>query len=179
MLPFFRWFLRSWTLLIVCLFRSISLDPVGTLDDEASEAPLVLAERKADALRKTLSKTRDALGRLHDIMLPEDDTPADLAGLVEAFQDDDAIRKYSFAQTERGVSSFLAVALANNIEADFETVTTRYPRDSDGKAKSTRRFSKAAEKLSKQFSALIRAREAEKAKDAAAKSSAPSESGAP
>ena len=45
-------------------------------------------------------------------------SPKDLAGLADAFHSsDEAIRRFSFTQTERGVSSFLAVALANGVKA--------------------------------------------------------------
>ena len=80
-------------------------------------------------------------------------------------------------QTERGVCSFLAVALAHGIKVDFEALTTKYPVDADGRPKSTRKHTKNTAHLASQFSELIRAREAEKAKIAAEKSSAPSESG--
>ena len=154
-------------------------DPLGALDGEGSGAPLDLARRKAGVLRETLSKTQEALSRLHDIMLPDAEAPKDLAGLADVFHSsDEAIRRFSFAQTERGVSSFLAVALANGVKVDFEAITTKYPTDAEGRPKSTRKFTKAAGNLAKQFSELIRLREAEKAKAAAEKSSAPSESGA-
>ena len=154
-------------------------DPFGVHDGEGLGASLDFAERKAEVLRGTLSKTQEALTRLHDIMLPDADAPKDLVGLADVFHSsDEAIRRFSFAQTERGVSSFLAVALANGVKADFEAITTKYPTDAEGRPKSTRKFMKTAGNLAKQFSELIRVREAEKAKAAAGKSSAPSESGA-
>ena len=81
-----------------------------------------------------------------------------------------AIKGFSYAQTERGVRSFLAVALAHGTKVDFDAITTKYPVGSDGKPKSTRKYLKNAGRLAGQFSELIRAREAEKAKTAAEKS---------
>ena len=153
---------------------------------DPSEAPaadepsgsLEFAERKAELLRGTLSKTQEAFTRLHEMMLPSVEAPKDLAGLVDAFHsNDEAIRGFSYTQTERGVCSFLAVALAHGIKVDFEAITTKYPVDADGRPKSTRKHTKNAARLASQFSELIRAREAEKVKIAAEKSSAPSESG--
>ena len=129
-------------------------------------------------LRGTLSKTQEAFTRLHEMILPSIEAPKDLTGLVDAFHsNDEAIRGFSYTQTERGVCSFLAVALAHGIKVDFEAITTKYPVDADGKPKSTRKYTKTAARLASQFSELIRAREAEKVKIAAEKSSAPSESG--
>ena len=140
---------------------------------------LDFAERKAEVLRGTVLKTQEALARLHEIMLPDAEAPKDLTGLADAFHSsDEAIRSFSFAQTECGVCSFLAVALAHGIKIDFEGITTKYPTDAEGRPKSTRKYTKTAGQLAKQFSELIRAREAARAKAAAEKSSAPSESGA-
>ena len=73
-----------------------SPDPLGAHDVEGSEAPLDFAERKAEVLRGTLSKTQEALTRLHDIMLPDADAPKDLAGLADVFHSsDEAIRRRS------------------------------------------------------------------------------------
>ena len=154
-------------------------DPLEAPANDESGASLDFAERKAEVLRGTLSKTQEALARLHEIMLPDAKAPKDLIGLVDAFHSsDEAIRGFSYAQTERGVCSFLAVALAHGIKIDFEAITTKYPTDAEGKPKSTRKYTRTAGHLAKQFSELIRAREAEKAKTSAEKSSAPSESGA-
>ena len=73
--------------------------------------------------------------------------------------------------------SFLAVALAHGTEVDFDAITTKFPVGIDGRAKSTKKYLKDAGSLAGQFSELIRAREAEKAKIAAEKSAAVSESG--
>ena len=156
-----------------------SPDPLGVHDGEGSGASLDFAERKAKVLWETLSKTQEALTRLHDIMLPDADAPKDLAGLADAFySSNEAIRSFIFAQTERGVCSFLAVALAHGVKIDFEAITTKYPTDAEGRPTSTRKYTKTAGQLAKQFSELIQACEAAGAKAAAEKSSAPSESGA-
>ena len=73
--------------------------------------------------------------------------------------------------------SFLAVALAHGTKVDFDAITTTFPVGTDGKPKSTKKYLKNAERLAGQFSQLIRAREAEKAKAAAEKSTTASESG--
>ena len=124
-------------------------------------------------LREMLSKTQEALTRLHEMMLPSAEAPKDLAGLVGAFHSsDEAIRGFIYTQTERGVRSFLTVALAHGTKVDFDAITTKYPVDADGKPKSTRKYVKTAGRLAAQFSELIRAHEAEKAKTSAEKSAA-------
>ena len=111
-------------------------------------------------------------------MLPDAETPKDLESLVGAFHSsDEAIKGFSYAQTERGVRSFLAVALAHGTQVDFNAITTKFPVGIDGRAKSTKKYLKNAGRLASQFSELIRAREAEKAKTAAKKSAVASESG--
>ena len=103
-------------------------------NDNEPDGSLVFAERKAEVLRGTLSKTQEALTRLHEMMLPSAEAPKDLGGLVDAFHsNDEAIRGFSYTQTERGVCSFLAVALAHGIKVDFEAITTKYPVDADGR----------------------------------------------
>ena len=148
-------------------------DPEGALNN-----PLAIAEHKAEGLRGTLSKMQEGLTRLHEMMLPDAEAPKDLESLVGAFHtSDEVIKGFSYVQTERGVWSFLAVALAHGVQVDFVAITTKYPVDADGKLKSTRKYVKNAGHLAGQFSELIRAREAEKAKIAAEKSAAVSESG--
>ena len=86
-------------------------DPEGTL-----KSPLAIAEHKAKGLRGTLSKTQEALTRLHEVMLPDAEAPKDLESLVGAFHpSDEAIKGFSYVQTKRGVRSFLAVALAHGV----------------------------------------------------------------
>ena len=154
------------------------LDSSEACGANESNGLLDVAERKAGVLRTTLSKTQEALTRLHEMMLPSAEAPKDLAGLVDAFHSsNDAIRSFSYAQTERGVCSFLAVALAHGVTVVFEAISTKYPADADGKPKSTRKHVKTAGRLAGQFSELIRAREAEKAKTTSEKSTAVSESG--
>ena len=156
-----------------------SSDPSEAPAADEPSGSLELAERKAEVLRGTLSKTQEAFTRLHEMMLPSVEAPKDFAGLVDAFHsNDEAIRGFSYTQTERGVCSFLAVALAHGIKIDFEAITTKYPTAAEGKPKSTRKYTRTARQLAKQFSELIRAREAEKVKTSAEKSSALSESGA-
>ena len=155
-----------------------SSDPSEAPAADEPSGSLEFAERIAQVLRGMLSKTQEAFTRLHEMMLPSAEAPKDFAGLVDAFHsNDEAIRGFSYTQTERGVCSFLAVALAHGIKVDFEAITTKYPVDADERPKSTRKHTKTAARLASQFSELIRAREAEKAKIATKKSSAPSESG--
>ena len=86
-------------------------DPEG-----APSSPLAVAERKAEGLRGTLSKTQEALTCLHEVMLPDAEAPKDLESLVGAFHSsDEAIKGFSYVQTERGVQSFLAVALTHGV----------------------------------------------------------------
>ena len=149
-------------------------DPKGALDNR-----LAVAEHKAEGLRGTLSKTQEALMHLHEMMLPDAEAPKDLEGLVGAFHSsDEAIKGFSYAQTERGVRSFLAIALAHGTQVDFDAITTKNPVGTDGKPKSTRKYVKTAGRLAGQFFELIRDREAEKVKTSAEKSAAVSESGA-
>ena len=137
-----------------------------------------ITEHKDEGLRGTLSKTQEALTRLHKMMIPDAEAPKDLESLVGAFHSsDEAIKGFSNVQTERRVQSFLAVALAHGVQVDFDAITTKYHVDADGKPKSTRKYVNNAGRLAGQFSVLIRAREAEKAKIAAEKSAAVSESG--
>ena len=145
---------------------------------DSSEAPnanepsgsLAIVEQKVEGLREM----QEALTHLHEMMLPNAEAPKDLAGLVGAFHSsDEVIKGFSYTQTERRVRSFLVVALAHGTKVDFDAITTKYPVDADGKPKSTRKYVKSAG----QFSKLIQAREAEKAKVAAEKSAVVSESG--
>ena len=125
-----------------------------------------------------LSKTQEAFTRLHEVMLPDAEAPRDFESLAGAFHsNDEVIRGFSYANTERGVRSFLAVALAHGTQVDFDAITTKFPVGTNGRAKSTKKYLKNAGRLASQFSALIRAREAKKAKTAAEKSTVASESG--
>ena len=111
-------------------------------------------------------------------MLPEAEVPQDLESLVGTFHlSDEVIKDFSYAQTERGVRSFLAVALAHGTKVDFDAITSTFPVGANGKAMSTKKFLKKVGHLASQFSKLIRAREAKKAKAAAEKSAGASESG--
>ena len=79
-------------------------DPEG-----APSSSLAVVERKAEGLRDTLSKMQEALTRLHEVMLPDAEAPKDLESLVGAcHSSDEAIKGFSYVQTERGVRSFLA-----------------------------------------------------------------------
>ena len=98
--------------------------------------------------------------------------------MVGAFHSsDEVIKGFSYAQTERGVRSFLAVSLAHGTKVDFDAITSTFPVGADGKAMSKKKFLKNVGRLASQFSQLIRAREAEKAKAAAEKPAGASESG--
>lgn len=136
------------------------------------------AEQKAKELRATLTKTQETLTHLHEVMLPEAEIPQDLESLVGTIHSsDEVIKGFSYAQTERGVRSFLAVALAHGTKVDFDAITSSFPVGPDEKAMSTKKFLKNVGHLASQFSKLIRACEAEKAKAAAEKSAGAFESG--
>ena len=114
----------------------------------APGSSLAVIEQKAEELCGTLSKTQEALTRLHEVMLPDTKTHKDLESLVGAFHSsDEAIKGFSYAQTERGVRSFLAVALAHGTQVDFDAITPKFPVGTGGRAKSTKKYLKNTGRL--------------------------------
>ena len=124
-------------------------------------------------MRLTLSKTQEALAHLHEVMIPGADIPESLESLADVFHaNDEAIKGFSYMQTERGARSFISVAMAHGAHVDFNAITSSFPVGPDGKAVSTKKFTKLARQYVSQFSKLIQTSEAEKAKVAAEKAKA-------
>ena len=134
---------------------------------------MTAAEEKGKGLRQTLSKTQKALTHLHEVMLPGANIPESLERLADVFHADDAaIKGFSYLQTERGARSLISVAMAHGAQVDFDAITSSFPVGPDGRAVSTKKFTRQARQYASQFSKLIEAREAKKAEDAAKKAKA-------
>ena len=84
------------------------------------------AEEKGKGLRQTLSKTQGALAHLHEVMLPGVNIPESLERLADVFHaNDEAIKGFSYLQTERGARSFISVAMAQcKRSRDLESVSS-------------------------------------------------------
>ena len=134
---------------------------------------MTAAEERGMGLCQTLSKSQKALTHLHEVMLPGANIPESLERLADVLHADDAaINGFSYLQTERGVRSLISVAMAHGAQVDFDAITSSFPVGPDGRAVSTKKFTRQARQYASQFSKLIEAREAEKAKDAAKKAKA-------
>ena len=107
--------------------------------------PMTAAEEKGKGLRQTLSKTQKALTHLHEVMLPGANIPESLERLADVFHADDAaIKGFSYLQTERGARSLISVAMAHGAQVDFDAITSSFPVGPDGKAVSTKKFTRQA-----------------------------------
>ena len=110
------------------------------------------AKEKGKGLRLTLSKTQEALAHMHEVMIPGADIPESLESLADVFHaNDEAIKGFSYMQTERGARSFISVAMAHGVQVDFNAITSTFPVGPDGKAVSTKKFIKLARQYASQF----------------------------
>ena len=150
-----------------------SLTSRNSARGEQQTDAVTAAEEKGKGLRLTLSKTQGALVHLHEVMLPGVNIPESLEHLADVFHaNDEAIKGFSYLQTERGARSFISVAMAHGVQVDFNAITSSFPIGPNGKAVSTKKFTRLARQYASQFSKLIQAREAEKTKAAAEKAKA-------
>ena len=158
------------------MFSSLGGDSLTSKGSTSSEQPIdsvAAAKERGKGLRQMLSKTQKALTHLHEVMLPGKDTPESLECLADVFSANDAaIKGFSYLQTERGARSLISVAMAHGAQVDFNAITSSFPVGPDGRAVSTKKFTRQARQYASQFSKLIEAREAKKAKDAAKKAKA-------
>ena len=145
---------------------------VESLTDDVS-----MAEERSKRLQLLLAKSKEALTDLHAIMRPKAPVPKKFEELVDTFHSSDAaIKEFCYAQSERGSHSVLTMAIAHGAKADFQKITSTFPTGPDGKEVDLKPASKIAKKYAKQLSKLIWAREAEKEKVTADKSTAGAES---
>ena len=146
---------------------------VGASLDESVAVTEVTNSRAGEMLTKAAS----ALGVLHSSFFPDDELPSTFAELVELFKPEGtAVADFCREQMVSGAQTTFLMLLAHGVEADFDKVTTKFPRGPGGKTVGLGTWMEAAGKYAQQLVTTVEDRAAKvQAKKASSKKSMTSE----
>ena len=138
---------------------------LGTSLDESVAVSEVTSSRAGEMLTQAAS----ALGALHGSIFPGEELPSSFAELVELFKPEGtAVTGFCREQMVSGAQTTFLMLLAHGVDADFDTVTTKFPRGPGGKTVRLGMWMEAAKKYAQQ---LVRTVEDRAAKVQARKAS--------
>ena len=118
---------------------------LGTSLDESVAVSEVTSSRAGEMLTQAAS----ALGALHGSFFPGEELPSSFEELVELFKPEaTAVADFCREQMVSGAQTTFLMLLAHGVEADFDKVTTKFPRGPGGKTVGLGTWMEAAQKYS-------------------------------
>jgi hypothetical protein len=143
------------------------------------ESSVGIAERLCQEVRDLLTRVRSTLDHVRDVSIPDStsDTMADiLEALVVKTDGEDPLVAAVRRQVIIGSESVLSMLMMHGVEFDADKVTSTYPKDKDGRDKSSKSYIRRARELSARMMSFLAERNERRA---AAKARKRSASGAP
>ena len=102
---------------------------------------------------------KEILERIHFNVFPRKDVPKTLRALVEALgSEEDPFEGYSHDKTRAGAAMAMTLALAHDVEGDFEKATSTFPTGAYDEEVDLKPFSKRAKACAKTLAGILERR---------------------
>jgi hypothetical protein len=122
-------------------------------------------EEACSSILELLTKVQSTLLRTREIVAPGSDAvtvPALVDALAVKEGAEDPMATAVRAQVQTGSESVITLLLANGVECDLETITTKYPKGQDGRDVSVREIATESKRLAAQLTDILARRRAER-----------------